>query len=145
MTIDSWVLSVPDVLKQDAVWRLEVYRLALFLTDLAWSDVSKLAADRRTRSLADQLYRSAGAVSADIEEGYSRSGGKDRARFYEYALGSAREARGWYYKGRHVLGETVTAHRMELGSKIIRLILTILPEQRQLKIRPHDHDNEYDL
>jgi four helix bundle protein len=84
-------------------------------------------------------------LSADIEEGCSRSGGKDRARFYEYALGSAREARGWYYKGRHVLGDAVTAHRMELGSKIIRLILTILPEQRQLRIRPHDNDNDHDM
>ncbi len=24
--------------------------------------------------------------------------GKDRARFYEYSLGSAREGRGWYYR-----------------------------------------------
>ena len=56
--------------------------------------------DSRTRSLSDQLYRSVGSVSASIAEGYSKGAGKDGARFYEYALGPAREARDWYFKAR---------------------------------------------
>ena len=63
-------------------------------------------------------------------EGYSRGTGRDRARFYEYGLGSAREARGWYYKGRHVLGESVVAHRIGLLAEIIKLLLTMVPNQR---------------
>lgn len=70
------------------------------------------------------------SVSANLAEGYSRGTGKDRARFYEYSLGSARESRGWYYKGRHILGETVTHHRLGLMTQIIRLLLTMVPQQR---------------
>jgi four helix bundle protein len=50
--------------------------------------------------LSDQLYEAVGSVSANLAEGYSRGTGKDRARFYEYALGSARESRDWYFKAR---------------------------------------------
>lgn len=85
--------------------------------------------------LADQLYRAAGAVSADIEEGYSRISGRDRARFYEYALGSARETRGWYYKGRHVLGYGVTSHRIAIMTEIIKLMLTMVPDQRDYAVK----------
>lgn len=83
------------------------------------------------KSLADQLYRSVGSISANLAEGYSKSSGKDRARFYEYALGSAREARNWYYAGRHVLGQAVTNHRCDQLTRIIRLLLVMLSDQRQ--------------
>ncbi|MGH8247698.1 MAG: four helix bundle protein, partial [Gammaproteobacteria bacterium] len=84
MTFMEWMKSVPEVIKGDPVWKVEAYRLALFAGDLAWRDVTKLANDKRTVSLADQLNRAAGAVSGDICEGYSRRSGKDQARFYEY-------------------------------------------------------------
>ncbi len=109
---------------------MEVYRLALFAADVAWIDVTRLVRDRRTISLSDQLYRSAGAVSADISEGYSRQSGKDQARFYEYALGSAREARNWYFVARHVLAEAVNQHRLCLWTQIIRHLLRIIPSER---------------
>ena len=76
-----------------------------------------------------------GSVSANIAEGYSRGTGKDRARFYEYALGSARESRDWYYKARHVLGEDVSDHRLQMMSEIIRLLLTMIPKQRGKRMR----------
>jgi len=130
MNFQEWQASVPQEIKGDAVWSVKAYQLALFLADLAWHDATRLFADKRTISLADQLNRSAGGVSADVEEGYSRGTGKDRARFYQYALGSAREARGWYYKGRHVLGPEVAQHRMKLLTEIIKLLLTTIPDQR---------------
>jgi four helix bundle protein len=86
--------------------------------------------DRRTLGLADQLYRALGSTGANVAEGYSRGTGKDRARFYKYASGSGRETRDWYYKGRHVLGEEVTHHRLDLLTQIIRLLLTMVPQQR---------------
>jgi four helix bundle protein len=109
---------------------MEVYRLALFAADVAWIDVTRLVRDRRTISLSDQLYRSAGAVSADICEGYSRQSGKDQARFYEYALGSARESRNWCFEARHVLGAAVNQHRLSLWTQIIRQLLLIIPSER---------------
>lgn len=130
MNYQEWENAVPPELKADSVWKSKAYRLALFLADLAWHDSTKLAADKRTVSLADQLYRAVGAISADIEEGYSRGTGRDRARFYEYALGSARESRGWYFKGRHVLGTPVSDHRTGYLTEIICLLLAMVPGQR---------------
>ena len=135
MTFKEWMETVPSVIRNDAVWRIEAYRLALFAGDLAWQDVSKLVRDKRTISLADQLNRSAGAISGNICEGYSRRSGKDQARFYEYGLGSAREARDWYYKGRHVLGEKVCNHRMELVTEVIKHLLVIIPTERGFKLQ----------
>jgi four helix bundle protein len=131
----EWEQGVPGEIRGDSVWNAKAYRLALFLAELAWRDTTKLLGDARALSLADQLHRAAGAISADIEEGYSRGTGKDRARFYEYGLGSARESRGWYYKGRHVLGEAVTTHRIQLLTEIIRLLLTMIPDQRGTVLR----------
>jgi four helix bundle protein len=135
MNYGEWESTVPDFIKGDSVWNCKAYRLSLFLADLAWHDATKLVSDKRAMSLADQLYRSAGGVSADVEEGYSRGSGRDRARFYEYGLGSAREARGWYYKGRHILGNEVTHHRMSLVTEIIKLLLTMIPDQRAHALR----------
>jgi hypothetical protein len=93
MTYKEWAETVPCCIREDAVWKLEAYRLTLFGGDLAWPDVTKLPADKRTISMADQLHRAACALSGDISEGHSRRSGKDQARFYEYALGSAHAPR----------------------------------------------------
>ncbi|MGA3284150.1 MAG: four helix bundle protein [Verrucomicrobiota bacterium] len=109
---------------------MEVYRLSLFAGDLGWRDATKLMRDRRTLKLSDQLYSAVGSISANLAEGYSRSSHKDQARFYEYSLGSAREARNWYFEGRHVLGEPIASHRMQLLTQIIRHLLNIIPSER---------------
>ena len=140
MTYKEWVETVPCCIREDAVWKLEAYRLALFAGDLAWPDVTKLLTDKRTISMADQLHRAAGAVSGDIAEGYSRRSGKDQTRFYEYALGSARESRDWYYKGRHVLGGSVAEHRMELLTRVIKSLLTIIPNERGFRMQEEPAD-----
>ena len=54
---------------------------------------------------------------------------------YEYSLGSARESRDWYYKGRHILGESITHHRLSFLTQIVRLLLTMIPQQRQHILR----------
>src|SRR6478609_9960056 len=98
MTYEEWEGSVPSEIRNDTLWKVEAYRRALFACEIGWTDVTKLIQDGRTKSLADQLYRSLGSIGANIAEGYSRGTSKERAHFYEYALGSAREARDWYYK-----------------------------------------------
>ena len=135
MNYSDWEQAVPAEIKGDTVWRTEAYRLALFAADLAWRDATRLVQDNRIIGVADQLYRSTGALSADIEEGYSRGSGRDRARFYEYGLGSAREARGWYYKGRFVLGDKVANHRIGLFTQIAKLLLKMIPDQRGQLLR----------
>jgi four helix bundle protein len=130
MNYNEWLNSVPVEIRDDSLWKMEAYRLALFAADLGWHDVTKLVGDKRTIDLSSQLYRALGSISANVSEGYSRGTGRDRARFYEYALGSARENRGWYYKGRHILADKVVNHRIAFLTQIIRLLLRMVPDQR---------------
>ena len=135
MNYKEWTRSVPDEITGDSLWKMNAYRLGLFAADIGWNDVTKLMGDKRTIELSNQLYRALGSISANLAEGYSRGTGKDRARFYEYALGSARESRDWYYKGRHILGQKVISHRLGLLTQIIRLLLTMVPQQRNQILR----------
>ena len=77
MNYEDWEREVPEAITGDGLWKMKVYRLALFAANLGWHDITKLAQDRRTVSLSDQLYRSLGSISANIAEGYSRSSSKD--------------------------------------------------------------------
>ena len=139
MNYEEWEKSAPTEITDDSLWKVKAYRLGLFVAGVGWHDATKLMQDKRTLELSNQLYRALGSISANLAEGYSRGTGKDRARFYEYALGSARESRDWYYKGRHILGPAVTAHRLSLLTHIIRLLLTMVPEQRQGILRESQH------
>jgi four helix bundle protein len=140
----EWLKTMPRDFTDDPLWKMEVYQLASLASDLSWYDVTKLMHDKRTVSLSDQLYRAVGSIKANISEGYSHRSGKDQARFYEYSLGSAREARGWYYDGRHVLGEQVTNHRIQLMTKIVRLLLTIIPSERGYKLKENQENYSVD-
>jgi four helix bundle protein len=93
--------------------------------------------------MADQLYRAVCSISANIAEGYSRSTGKDRARFLEYSLGSAREARDLYFKSQHTLKEEVVQHRIGLLTQIIKMLIVLTPHQRQKGIR--EEHSSYDV
>lgn len=135
VSYEEWVKGVPEEISQDVLWKVTAYRLALFLNDLAWADVSRLAQDRRTVGLSDQLFRAVGSIGANTAEGYSRGSAKDKARFYEYALGSARESRHWYWESRHVLSEPIASHRLRLLARIIQLLLVMLPDQRGYTVR----------
>ena len=145
MNYQDWLRGVPGEITGDPLWKVEAYRLALFAAELGWHDVTKLMQDKRTIALSDQLYRALGSIGANVSEGYSRSSGKDRAHFYEYALGSVRESRGWCYNGRHILGEAVGKHRMQLLTQIIRLLLTMVPEQRSVTLREDSLSYRTDL
>lgn len=144
-SFSEWLATVPETITNDPLWRMKVYRMALFLGDLAWHDGTKLVSERRTAGLADQLFRAVGSIGANIAEGYSRQSGKDRTRFYEYALGSTRESRHWYYQGRHVLSEKVVEHRINLLAEIARLLLSIIPQERVRNLAEEPASYEIDL
>lgn len=133
MDMESWEQGVPEHLRGDALWRRQDYRLARYLADTAWPDVLELDRHGPTRTIAAQLYGALGSIPAHLSEGYSRGGTADRVRFYEYALGSAREAREWYARGQPILGSARVAERSDLLTSVVRLLLTVIPSERRQK------------
>ena len=131
MTYEAWEKDVPAIITGDPVWQFFAYRKALFLHDLMWEDCEQLMHDPRGRAVSEQLTRSTGSISANIEEGHGRGYGRDRNYFLRIAIGSARETRGWYYRSRRLLPPEVLAHRLALASEIIALLATELGHQRQ--------------
>ena len=135
MNYQEWLATVPPEITEDPLWRLDVYRLSLFIADIGWEDVVLLNKNNLTRDAADQIIRSLNSISANIAEGYSRSTGKDRARYFEYSLGEAREARDRYFKVRRVLKPDVVLHRIRILTQIVKILNTFVPAQRKHGIR----------
>ena len=135
MTYEEWEMQVPEVITSRFIWKMKAYRLAMFVSDLGWHDVTKLSQDSRTVGVANQLYRSLGSIGANMAEGFSRSSGKDRARIHEIALGEAEESREWYWRGRHIIGEKVVEHRLEILNEISRLLSTTISVERTKSFR----------
>ncbi|HJP85122.1 MAG TPA: four helix bundle protein [Gemmatimonadaceae bacterium] len=114
---------------------MRAYRLAVELLDIAWDDAKALTEERVTERIAGQLYAAVTSVGSNIGEGYSRSSGKDRARIFEFALGSVREAIHWYRAARPVLGEGVVP-RLNTLEELRRLLLAIIPRERGKPMPP---------
>jgi four helix bundle protein len=127
----EWEATVPESFKRDPIWRTPAYRFAVWLSDLAKQDAKILRSDPDTRSDVDQLLRAVGSISANLAEGYSRRTGAERARYYDYARATAREAKDWYFKGRKALGEEVVEQRHVLLERIIRILTAVIPRERE--------------
>jgi four helix bundle protein len=124
-TYEEWLRQAPESLRNDPLWRSEAYTRALLLFDLAWEDCGRLVRDARSRDMAGQLVRSAGSISANIDEGFGRGiEAGEYVQFLRYALGSARETRGWYFKSCHLLPAELVQQRMILCDKVIGLLVT---------------------
>jgi four helix bundle protein len=126
----EWAAQVPAAMRDDPIWRLPAYRYSLFLGDLVQADVHKMRGDVRTRRHVDQLLDAVGSISANIAEGYSRTTGPERAKFFEYAHGSAREAREWLFKVRHALAPDVATARILLATRIMKILAVVIPRER---------------
>jgi four helix bundle protein len=133
MTYEEWEQSLHSRVSNEPVWSFFGYRKAMFLYDLIWKDCEKLMEDRRGKAIVDQIIRSAGSISANMEEGYGRGYGKEYNYFLRVAVGSARETKGWYWRGRHLLSQTVLDHRLALLDEIISLTVTEINRQKKLK------------
>ena len=135
MTYEEWLKTVPIMITTDALWRMQAYRLAEFLAYQAFDDSDLIAKKPHRISLADQLYRAVTSISANVCEGYSCPTDKEQARFYSYALRSARESRSWYFKATRILGEEMAYERMVLLESIIRLLIRMVTAHRGKGIR----------
>jgi four helix bundle protein len=134
-TYEEWVAQVPESMKRDPLWSFQVYPKALFLSDLVWEDSDRMMKDGRGKVVAQQLIRSAGSICANIEEGHGRGFGKENAYFQRVALGSARESRGWYYRGRRFLGSDLLQQRIRLLDEVIAALVLASGQQRRFNER----------
>ena len=122
---------MPNDLKRDSLWQFNIYPKTVFLYDLLWEDCERLMKDARGRAIAEQIIRSGGSISANIEEGFGRGFGAEFAYFLRIALGSARETRGWYYRARRLLSPDVLQHRMQLLDEIIAALVKASAYQKR--------------
>ena len=132
---ERWLRTVPTDITEDTLWRMSAYRYALYAMVTAQADIPRLARCRETRPHIDQLLRAVGAISANLEEGYGRSSANDRAHFYEYALSTARESRGWYYKCARAFPPEILSSRMSVLTQIVRMLTVVVPAIRDSKLR----------
>lgn len=114
----------------DPLGRMRVYQLACDLVPDSFADAKALQAEPITAENAGQLYAAVCSIAAHISEGYSRSSGKDRARIFEYALGSVRESMNLYRSSEPVLGEPKVKDRRDRLEEMRRLLLAIIPRER---------------
>jgi four helix bundle protein len=128
--------EIPQGKREDPLHRMRAYRLACELVSESWQDAEKLTHHRTMEKVSGQLYAAVGSIAANLGEGYAHSSGKDRARIFEYALGSTRESIAWFRSAEPVLGSEVVARRVEKLEEIRRLLLAIIPRERGRLIRP---------
>jgi four helix bundle protein len=115
-----WDSRQPAWEKEDPLWSLLAYRLARYALDLTKADLSQTR--RLGNETRDQLLSSVASIAANLAEGHSRNTSRERARFYNYALGSAREANVWYSSIADALPDGTATARSAVLSRLKKLI-----------------------
>ena len=130
---EDWVRVMREARRGDALWSVQAYQLASYVIACHTYDRQVNAVFASAPEFG-QLSHAIGSVAANIAEGYSRPSVADRNRFYDYALGSTREAITWYDTLRFALGAT-TDDRQATLIKVRRLLLTTLRTSRSAGVR----------
>jgi four helix bundle protein len=132
MDYGAWEQGIAPRIRREVAWKFFGYRKALYLYELCWEDCEALLQHPLGKAVAQQLIRSAGSISANIEEGSGRGFGKARLYFLRIALGSARESKGWYWRAKKLLSPETLDQRLSLLDEIIALLVT---EVRSAKMK----------
>ena len=131
MNLDEWVACAPAALRESPTWKVRAYQIGTHVAQLASTDALALERQPRFADAASQLVRAAGSIPATIAEGYSRQSRRDRIRYYEYALGSAREATTWYTNIATTLTPGILDDRLTLLSRACQLLLRMIHNERE--------------
>ena len=111
---------------EDPLYRYPFYVMALEFCDSVMEDTERPIRDERWIVIVRQLVRSAGSISANIEEGYGRGTSPEFAHRLRLARGEAQESRGWYRRSKRFLpGELIEVRRQKAGEIVALLTATI--------------------
>jgi four helix bundle protein len=127
----AWEQTRPEAITSDVLWKLDAYRVAMFLIHIARQDCRQGRTSRADSWLLSQLVRAAGSVSANLSEGYSRPTRADRLRFLGYALSSTRECIPWYESLRDAIPDDVIDERIRLLARLRSLLLGVIRSLRE--------------
>src|SRR3972149_12277464 len=107
---------------------LKVWKDAHDLYLLALKDVENFPNSKGAYSLADQLLRSIGSISANISEGFNRRSTKHYISYLDNSIGTTNEAENWYYKveGAQWLKKDVVKERVEILSEIRQMLFGLI-------------------
>ena len=78
MTYEEWEAGVPAGFRRDTLWRVQAYRLASYLAEVADVDAELIGTNPRRAKIAAQLTTAASSIPANIAEGYVRLSARDR-------------------------------------------------------------------
>jgi four helix bundle protein len=134
----DWATRQSSDITGDPLWRLDAYRHAAYVAELARRDAEALAGDTVRAGVAAQLLTAAASIPANIAEGYGRPTTPDRIRYLSYALGSGRETCSWYDATRGALVEEHRAERLARLSRLRRILLGLLSHLRTRTSKPFD-------
>jgi len=122
-------VSIGD--SRDPIRKSRINELFEELMPDCFADAEVLVKNPITEKVAGQLYYAAGSIGANYSEGYSRASGKDRARYYEYALGSVRETMSWYRASVPVIDPQAIGQRLGILEEMRRILVAIIPRERE--------------
>ena len=131
MDLDQWVVTAPAAIRESPMWKVRVYQIGTYVARLAAQDAAALETHPRFAGTVSQLVKSAGSVSATVAEGYSRQSRRERIKYYEYALGSAREATTWYSNAGDSLPAEQVDERLTLLARACQLLLRMIQNERK--------------
>ena len=110
----------------DSLMRYPFYVKALEFYDEVMEDTDRRITDERWRTVVKQLSRSAGSISANIEEGYGRGTSQEFAHHLKISRGEAWESGGWYGRSKNFLSaDLIATRRREVGEIVALLTATI--------------------
>jgi four helix bundle protein len=134
----AWENVQPASLTGDAIWRLDCYRESLYLLHIARADITRSVDVPASQTTSDQLLSALASIGANIAEGYGRATNADRARFFAYALGSAREAVVWYQAVVAPADGELLKERLERLARVKRMLLGLLGRIRARTNKPFE-------
>lgn len=110
----------------DPLLRYPAYVKALEFYDRVMEDTDSLLHDPRGVSIAKQMTRSSGSISANFEEGYGQGTTPEFLHSLRLANGEARETKGWYRRSKRFMPKELIERRMAEGDEVIALISSMI-------------------